>query len=215
MTRPENVTPVFQQKLKKAVLCPTGTLIMATTDYLRGIVTGDPAVLRKMFQAMFPLVAKFVQDQGGSEDDARDIFQEATLVLYSKAQSPDFSIQYQFNTYFTAVCRNLWLNQRNKKSTSNVTIGEEAKLLPEGEDLELDYLTLERQQVFDSAFEQLGDDCQKLLRLFFEKVPMSEIAIAMGFASEGYARRRKFQCKDYLVALVKNQPQYLELIQDV
>lgn len=42
---------------------------------------------------------------------------------------------------------------------------------------------------------------------------MSEIATEMGFASEGYARRPKFQCKDYLVDLVKKQPGYLELIQ--
>ena len=187
---------------------------MATTDYLKGILIGDPRILRQMFQTMFPLVVKIVQGQGGSEEDARDIFQEATVVIYTKAQSPDFAINFQFNTYFTAVCRNLWYNLRNKKSNSNVTIGEEFKLLVEADNLEIDYLTMERQQVFDAAFVQLGADCQKLLRLFFEKLPMSEIADAMGFASEGYARRRKFQCKDYLVELVKNQPQYLELIHD-
>jgi RNA polymerase sigma factor (sigma-70 family) len=150
--------------------------------------------------------------QGGSDEDARDIFQEATVVIYNKAQSPDFSITFQFNTYFTAVCRNLWLNLRNKKSTSNVTIEEDVKLLADTVNVELDYLTMERQQVFDAAFAQLGADCQQLLRLFFDKTPMSDIAHEMGFASEGYARRRKFQCKDYLVELVKKQPQYIELI---
>lgn len=187
---------------------------MATTDYIKGILTGDPTVLREMFRTMFPLVSSMVQGQGGSSDDARDVFQEATVVIYSKAQSPDFSITFQFNTYFTAVCRNLWLNRRTRKSASEVTIGEEAKLLIEPANLELDYLTMERQQVFDAAFAKLGADCQKLLKLFFEKIPMSEISAQMGYASEGYARRRKFQCKDYLVDLVKKQPKYLELIQD-
>jgi RNA polymerase sigma factor (sigma-70 family) len=187
---------------------------MEKTDYLGGILSGDPQVLRKLFQTMFPLVAKMVLGQGGSEEDARDIFQEATVVIYSKAQSPGFSITFQFNTYFTAVCRNLWLNRRTKKSASDVTIGEDDKLLSDTANLEIDYLEMERQQVFDAAFLQLGADCQELLRLFFEKTPMSEIAVKMGFASEGYARRRKFQCKDYLVELVKNQPQYFELSQN-
>lgn len=186
---------------------------MTNTDYLQGVLNGDPIVLRKIYQTMFPLVAKMVEGQNGSEADARDIFQEATIVVYNKALSPDFTINFQFNTYFTAVCRNLWLNRRSKRSASDVTIGEDIKLLAETDDLELNYLTLERQQVFDDAFAQLGLDCQKLMRLFFEKTPMSEIATEMGFASEGYARRRKFQCKDYLVELVKKQPKYLELIQ--
>lgn len=187
---------------------------MTNTDYLLGVLKGDPIVLRKIYQTMFPLVAKMVEGQGGSVEDARDIFQEATIVIYNKAQSPDFSIQFQFNTYFTAVCRNLWLNRRSKKSASDVTIEDELKQLAESSNLELDYLSMERQQVFDEAFAQLGTDCQKLLRLFFEKTPMAEIATEMGFASEGYARRRKFQCKDYLVELVKKQPRYLELIHD-
>ncbi|MEO6039360.1 MAG: sigma-70 family RNA polymerase sigma factor [Saprospiraceae bacterium] len=185
---------------------------MTTTDYLTGILQGDPVVLRQLFKTTFPLISKMIREQGGAEEDARDVFQEATVVIYSKAQSPDFSIQFQFDTYFTAVCRNLWRNRQTKKSASHVTINEDIKLLAGSDNLELDYLTLERQQVFDAAFIQLGPDCQKLLRLFFEKTPMSEIAQLMDYASEGYARRRKFQCKDYLVDLVRNQPQYLELI---
>ncbi|MEO6758245.1 MAG: sigma-70 family RNA polymerase sigma factor [Saprospiraceae bacterium] len=187
---------------------------MTTTAYLTGILQGDPVVLRQLFQTAYPLIAKMIREQGGAEEDARDVFQEATVVLYGKAQSPDFSIQHQFNTYFTAVCRNIWLNRLTKKSASDVTIDEEIKLLAGPDDLELDYLTLERQQVFDAAFVQLGPDCQRLLQLFFEKTTMAEIALLMGFASEGYARRRKFQCKDYLIELVKNHPQYQELILD-
>lgn len=187
---------------------------MTTEDYLTGIVKGDQAVLRHLYRAMFPLIGQMVQQQGGSEEDARDIFQEATVVIYGKAQAPDFSITFQFNTYFTAVCRNLWLNRRTKKSASDVTISEDDKLFSDTADIELDYITMERQQLFDAAFLQLGADCQKLLRLFFEKTSMTEIAGQMGFASEGYARRRKFQCKDYLIELVRKQPQYEELIRD-
>ncbi len=187
---------------------------MTTTDYLTGILQGDADVLRHIFKTTFPLISKTIREQGGSEEDARDVFQEAIVVIYSKAQSPDFSIQFQFNTYFTAVCRNLWRNRQTKKSASHVTITDDVKLLAGSDNLELDYLTMERQRVFDAAFVQLGADCQKLLQLFFEKTPMSEIALLMGFASEGYARRRKFQCKHFLVELVRNQPEYQELIHE-
>ena len=40
---------------------------------------------------------------------------------------------------------------------------------------------------------------------------MKIIAERMGFGSEGYAKRRKGQCKDRLTELVKNDPAYKEL----
>ena len=57
----------------------------------------------------------------------------------------------------------------------------------------------------------MGEDCQKLLELFFQKKSMDDIAVEMGYASEGYARRRKSQCKDRLVELVKNDAVFREL----
>ncbi|HLP96473.1 MAG TPA: sigma-70 family RNA polymerase sigma factor [Saprospiraceae bacterium] len=186
---------------------------MTNTAYIQGIVSGDAKVLRHMYQTIYPGILRMVLQQGGLEADARDVFQEATIVLYNQALRADFSIQHQFTTYFTAVCRNIWFNRQTKKSASNVTIGEEAKLLTDEGQVELDFVALERQELFDTAFLKLGEDCQKLLTLFFEKVAMSEIAKIMGYASEGYARRRKFQCKDYLMEQIKSLPKYLELIQ--
>jgi len=212
LSMPENVTPGFN-KFSKNQFFVLNLETMTTADYLSGIKAGDPTVLRQLYQSMFPLVGKMVQEQGGTDEDARDVFQEATIVLFNKSKSPEFSIDFQFNTYFSAVCRNIWSNKRTKKSNSGVTINEEVTLLADGSDLELDFITMERQRVLDKAFLLLGADCQKLLRLFFEKVSMGEIAEKMGFASEGYARRRKFQCKDRLVELVKQQPQYQELTQ--
>ena len=43
---------------------------------------------------------------------------------------------------------------------------------------------------------------------------MAEIAGIMGYASEGYAKRRKFMCKGNLEELVRNQPGFSELFND-
>ena len=76
---------------------------------------------------------------------------------------------------------------------------------------EFDHLKLERQSLFDKAFARLGEDCQKLLLLFFQKKPMDEIAVEMGFGSDNYAARRKHTCKERLVELVKSYPEFREL----
>jgi len=54
---------------------------------------------------------------------------------------------------------------------------------------------LEMADIIAQMMEQLGDSCQKLLRLFeFEGKSMREIADILGFESEQVAKSRKYQC---------------------
>ena len=69
----------------------------------------------------------------------------------------------------------------------------------------------EEQEVFWEAFQKLGADCQKLLRLFFDKEKMEKIAKMMGYGSVSYAKKRKFQCKEKLVDWVKKDHRFNEL----
>jgi RNA polymerase sigma factor (sigma-70 family) len=183
---------------------------VSETDYLSAILSGNRPVLTRMYAQLFPAIRKLIQDKGGAEGDAKDIFQDAVLVVYEKAQNPDFQLTSKFSTFFYGICNNLWRSRQQKKSASEVTIPEEAKYIAE-EPPDIYLLQIERDKLFYKALGRLGEDCQQLLRLFFQKMPMEEIARKMGFASEGYARRRKSQCKDRLVALVENDPEFPEL----
>lgn len=183
---------------------------MQQTDFISAIKTGDRAGLTRMYTTIFPAIRKLVRDYGGSEDDAKDVFQDATIVIYEKAQRTDFELTSQFSTFFYGICRNLWMSRQQKKSASEVTIPEDAKYIAD-ESSDLNYLQVERGKLFYKALRQLGEDCQQVLQLFFQKTPMEDIAQTMGYASEGYARRRKSQCKDRLVELIKDSPEFSEL----
>ena len=180
------------------------------TDYTYAILHGDPTILRQMYQTIFPLITNLIRQNGGTEEDAKDIFQDAVMVIYEKARQPDFQLTSQFSTYFYGICWNLWGSRLQKKSFSEVTIPEDIKSIA-GDIPDVDFTEVEKQKLFDKAFESLGEDCQRLLLLYFRKMPMDSIAREMGYASEGYARRRKFMCKEYLTELVKGYPEYAEL----
>ena len=49
------------------------------------------------------------------------------------------------------------------------------------------------------------------MRLFFDKTNMEKIAELMGFGSVNYAKKRKFQCKERLVSLVKADSRFQDL----
>lgn len=186
---------------------------MEEPDFLKAILEGDRAALGRLYALQFPVIRGLVRDRGGSEADAKDIFQDAVLLIYQKARQPGFQLTSQFGTFFYGICRNLWLNRRTKKSASaEVTFTDDVKYTPDDTSWEEDLLHVERGHVFWRAFRQLGADCQKLLELYFQKIPMETIAARMGYGSEGYARRRKLQCKDRLTGLVKKDPAYRELL---
>jgi hypothetical protein len=69
----------------------------------------------------------------------------------------------------------------------------------------------EEDQLFWDAFALLGRDCQQLLQLFFAKVKMEEIVKRLGVSSVGYAKKKKFKCKEKLILLVKQDSRYSEL----
>ena len=184
---------------------------MQDTNYISAILQGDRAGVSRMYAKLFPGVRKLVRDYGnGSDDDAKDLFQDATILVYEKAQKPDFQLTSQFSTFFYGICRNLWMTRRQKKSSSEVAIPDHAQYIPE-DSPDNDFIEVERGKLFYKALRQLGEDCQRLLQLFFQKKSMEEIAREMGFAGEGYARRRKSQCKERLVELVKKAPEFQEL----
>ena len=71
----------------------------------------------------------------------------------------------------------------------------------------------ERLKLYREKFQLLGEDCRKILTLFYDGVKMDEIADKMGFASAGYAKKRKHRCKEKLVALITEDDRFNELKQ--
>ncbi|MCD4736448.1 MAG: hypothetical protein K8R53_10415, partial [Bacteroidales bacterium] len=51
-----------------------------------------------------------------------------------------------------------------------------------------------------------GKDCRQILKMFFAKHSLKEIAAVMGFSSTDYAKFRKYQCKEMLKKKILNDP---------
>jgi len=181
---------------------------MEQDPYIAGIRNGDPKIVAEIWGDIFPAVRKWVTAGGGNEDDAKDVFQDAMMVVYDKAQRPDFQLTSKFSTFFLGICRNLLGNLFQKKYFRHITIPEDAKYMAE---VPVDFAELERHNLFDLAKALQGEECQKIMDLYFQKKSMAEIAALMGLSSEKYAKLRKFQCKERLEELVKKQPGFHEL----
>lgn len=192
------------------------------------IAASDRTVLERVYRECLGPVEHYITRNSGDAQEARDVFQEALTVVFHQARAERLELTASLSTYLQAICRRLWLKQLRKKGRAGVTSMAESASRDEGGDLEgvpstPDLTTADnaiteamtehdKRTLFRKHFAQLGEDCRKLLGLFFDGVAMAKAAEKMGYASEGYAKKRKFQCKEKLVAAVKADPLYAELM---
>src|SRR4051812_13647119 len=128
----------------------------------------------------FPMVRAFIRQNGGSTQDAEDIFQEALIILCRRAAQPGFTLTAQLSTYLYSVCRFLWkdeLKRRNHYPTQEIDTG-----LPGAGVQELEGLLETEQQakLAEKVLNELGERCRELLLLFYKGgMKLRDIAAGM------------------------------------
>ena len=185
-------------------------LTLSPEKYLEGIASGDRDILQRVHANYFERISSFIKSNSGSEEDAKDIFQDAILSIYVKTVKEDLhDLQCSFYTYLFAVCRNLWLKKLRKLGRETTSIA------PESEDVDsADILAgieeKERWDLYREKLNALGNECREILRMFFEKISFREIA-GQTNTTEAYAKKKKYLCQKKLIELIKADRRYSEI----
>lgn len=184
---------------------------------LKGILRHDNVILTYIYKQYFYKVNAFVRKNMGDEDDVNDVFQEAIIIIYRKLKGNDLLFENRsFEVYLFSVCRFLWLKQLEKKRIEKEKINDTMPFQDEiyDDDLVAVVEKNERFLLYQKHFKNISTDCQKILQLFFDKVPIKQIAHIMGFKSEKYVKTRKFKCKELLVERIKQDVEYKKIFED-
>jgi len=162
---------------------------------LQGLAKNDKKAVETIYRDNYGMVQALIINNNGSTDDARDVFQEAMIVLYEKARSGTFELHCQIRTYMYSVSRRLWLKklQQTKRFTSD--FGDPDSVVPVEDDLE-DHLKRDLEfGMMERAILGLGEPCKSLLEAFYiEKKNMQEIALDFGYTNAENAKTQKYKC---------------------
>ncbi len=183
----------------------------------RGILKNDNLVLQYIYKQFFYKVNSFIRNNSGVEDDAGDIFQEAIIVIFRKLKEDDSIFDNRsFQTYLFTVCRYLWLKQLESRRIEKEKINDTLPFREDIYDNSMSELASknERYGLYQKHFKNLSTDCQKIMQMFFEKIPLKQIAQIMGYKSEKYAKKRKYKCKEILINRIKQDADYKKILED-
>ncbi|WP_128545912.1 RNA polymerase sigma factor [Larkinella soli] len=162
---------------------------------LVGLADGSDAVLAELYKRYFPMVLHLILNNSGSEDDAKDIYQEALIVLYEKVSEGSLELHCQLKTYLYSVSRRLWLKQLSKRSRNGSGLIDQENLADVDDDL-TDHHARDRQfSLMADSLDRLGEPCRTLLEDFYIRhLSMQDITDKFGYTNTDNAKTQKYKC---------------------
>ena len=167
----------------------------------QSLLANRERALAQLYRQAFPPVRRLVQRQGGSAQDAQDIFQDALVVFYEQAVESTLVLTAAASTYLVGIARYRWQHELRRRARLPYEV------LSDGSEL----LAAEApEDSAESAFavldyvERLGAKCRNmLLSFYYFQQPLTQIAEANGYRSVRSATVQKFKCLERLRTAVR------------
>ena len=178
---------------------------------LASLAAGDRRATEEIYKQNSRIFSAWLVKNGGNSVDAADIFQEAMVILFGKAEAPDFRLTCSLGTYLFAISKNLWFKRLQKQSRNPVFL--EENLGADDSDPGIAYsedikVHEERELHYDqlnASLDQIGEPCRSLLKAFYHHdKSMQEIAADFGYTNPDNAKTQKYKCLARLRKLFYN-----------
>jgi RNA polymerase sigma factor (sigma-70 family) len=169
---------------------------------------GERAAVKQLYTDYFGYCTSFVLKNRGDTEHARDLFQEALIVLFNKLRNPEFKLTCAVKTYLYSVVRNLWLKRLHKESRGGLQLimdkeNEKEFIVVQEDNLEEKQVDEEKHQAVARGMKAIKEDCQQLLmNFYFKKISLSNIADQMGYTYQ-FIKVKKNRCMEALKKKVR------------
>jgi RNA polymerase sigma factor (sigma-70 family) len=164
-------------------------------EVILGILNNSEDALNKLYKAYYAMVLQFILNNNGDEDDAKDVYQEAIIILYNKIKEGNFELSSKLKTYIYSVCRRIWLKKLNldSKKAGNITDYEDVLAVEEDvehhEEKDLQFVKMQ------SALDHLGEPCKTIIQDFYiHNLSMQDICEKFGYTNTDNAKTQKYKC---------------------
>ncbi len=149
-------------------------------EALRGDQTAYRSALKDLMKSCRGKVIYYIRQKGGTEEDAKDIFQESLIVLIKNVRAGKFAAKSSLETYLFGISKRLFTHQITRKKAV-VSIDEiKEPLNTDSHYDELMYSDLSKERIL--FFQKLVDKLDEGCRNYF-------IDMALGYSLEVHANR--------------------------
>lgn len=172
-------------------------------DIILKLKANDEQTLRSLYIGNYPKIERYILDNSGTSDDAKDIYQETFMAVWRSIQTgkASFTGLDKLQGYIYRVAQFKWTDQlrHNKKhgtgSLPEIEAGD--AWIAEGNSDQDDYIERVKQH-----FANMEEPCKDVLyRFYFMKQNMNEIAAKYSW-TDATAKNNKYRCLQRLRQMV-------------
>lgn len=154
------------------------------------------------------MVVHLVCSNSGSEQEAKDVYQEAVIAFYERLADPNFRLTCKIKTYLYAVSRRLWLKRLAEKKRYHGQIEETETFVRIDEEMH----SIEEQELhfekMSEAMSRLGEPCHGIISDFYlNDHTMEMISAKYGYTNAENAKNQKYKCLQRLKKLFFTTPE--------
>lgn len=178
------------------------------SQLIDAIKTNDSFILKTLYISNYQKIETLVLSNSGTKEDAKDIYQEAFIVVWNHIKNNAFIPlnETAIQGYLYTISKNKWMDivksSRFKKTTSAF---DEKSIIYKNEesiDSNQEDFSNEKLKATLDAFKNMGQPCKQLLTdFYFEKKSLKKISIELNI-EETTVRNKKYRCMEKLRALV-------------
>ena len=180
-------------------------------DLIKGIRNHDSSILHHVYEHHYPIIEGYIVHNQGSRDEARDIFQEAMIIVYNKIRSDELELTCKFGTYLYSICKNIWIQERKKYLHRAEKLRQQPLVVNDPGPSEDPLLKKHLSDLFNKHFAELSNDCQKILSMYFNNFSVEDIRTAMNYKDLHHTADRKYRCKKSLMKRIAKDPLFKRL----
>ncbi|WP_438711976.1 RNA polymerase sigma factor [Aquimarina muelleri] len=181
-------------------------IINVKNRFIEGLLKSDSVVIVEIYERFFPKALRFILQNKGTHEQAKDIFQESLLYIVIGIKERKLNIDC-FEAYMFTICKNMWRRELERQKKRVIKDGF-TTLVDKDTDFALFMLEQEQLELYQEKFALLSDNCKEILALFFNDVPYEEIIKKLSYATINTARQRIFKCKNKLIKMIKSDNRF-------
>jgi len=182
-------------------------------EIIRGIRNNENHIIHWLYKQILPFLEAYIGNLGGSAADAKDLFQEAMIIVFQKVRRESFEPKKNIPEYLIGICKKMWfdrLSERQKRLNFEYLEGKEDGLYDEmfvEPDPPVNPQEVKR-TLYIRHITALRKECREILYLVRQGVTPEEISRIFGYSDPKIIYNKKAYCLKKLIGRIKNDPEY-------
>ncbi len=171
--------------------------------YINAIAEGNDEVVKEIYERYSEKIARFVKKNNGNQEEAKDLFQDALLIIYLQTKrEKGLKLTCPFEAYLYTICKFRWINRLQKKSNTEVTLPDNFPYI-DLSSIEEDIMKRERRALYSKHFQKLGEQCRDILQLHFNGTKLKQVAEKYQISYDSI-KQKISRCRKALTASIRN-----------